>query len=1036
MMRVLFTFAIATATLVSAQAPRYRIDSISGTSSIGDGSAATSALLGFPNSVLADSKGGFYIGDDQNFRIRYVAANGTITTVVGNGSAGLTPNGVAGLENTVTSITAMAISANGDLHFVDPVSCIVSRLDSQGIVRRVAGVSRTCGFSGDRGPATSAQLNSPFGIAFDPQGRLLIADQYNHRIRRVNADNTIETIGGTGDSQIFAANGLVATQSTTSFPGSLAVAPDGTIYFAEVGYRRVRKIGTDGRITNVAGDGFSGNSGDDGPATSARFREIAGIAFDGPRNRLFISDAYWQRVRAVNLNAGTISHTAGILVPSLSATSALAGSFTGDGGQPKDAGLDRPYGISVDSNGSLLIADLNNNRIRRVDATIRTVAGRFRNTADGPANRAEHFPASLALNPAGELLIADYFNKIIRRVAGNGTTSTLAGTPPERYVFKTNGGDNGPATSANFANLIGLAVDATGRTYVNDDGRIRRIDGATISAFGANSGFVSSGAGAMAVDRTRNLLYLADSSTQKILVADLAQGATFRDFAGTGTAGFSGDGGQARLAQLNNPGDLDVDAAGNLYIADVGNNRVRRVDLSGVITTILGSGVRGTAETAVSDAPALEAAIFPTGMTVDSAGRITLGEGRIPMIRQYDPATKRIRRIVGGEPRAVAGTGSGTALVRADASGNIYFAGVDMVVRTLRPVQLSRFELVSGNSQSAGIGTKLAAPLVVRIAATDGPVSGIPVSFTSSGAAFNPATAFTDAEGLAKTEVTLGTTLGSVTINAALEGLPTISFQATATTGGGVVVNPNRPALRATGGAATASAFGGGSTISAGTWMEIYGTNLSTVTRSWGDADFRGSQAPVELDGVRVTVGGRNAFVAFVSPGQINVQVPDGIATGPVAVAVINANGTSDAINVTAAAASPALLAPPVFAVGGVQYVAALHQDGAFVGRVGLIAGANFRPAKAGDVITLYGIGFGATAPAIPAGQVVGGIANLADVKVRIGDREATVLYGGLAPSAIGLYQFNVVMPAGSGELPLVVTAGALSTQRLTITGE
>ena len=126
-MHILFIFAIVTATLVSAQAPtRYRIDSISGTSSIGDGSAATSALLGFPNSVLADSKGGFYIGDDQTFRIRYVAANGTITTVVGNGSAGLTPDGVAGLENTVTSVAAMAISSNGDLYFVDPVSCIVS----------------------------------------------------------------------------------------------------------------------------------------------------------------------------------------------------------------------------------------------------------------------------------------------------------------------------------------------------------------------------------------------------------------------------------------------------------------------------------------------------------------------------------------------------------------------------------------------------------------------------------------------------------------------------------------------------------------------------------------------------------------------------------------------------------------------------------------------------------------------------------------------------------------------------------------------
>ena len=146
-----------------------------------------------------------------------------------------------------------------------------------------------------------------------------------------------------------------------------------------------------------------------------------------------------------------------------------------------------------------------------------------------------------------------------------------------------------------------------------------------------------------------------------------------------------------------------------------------------------------------------------------------------------------------------------------------------------------------------------------------------------------------------------------------------------------------------------------------GTWIELYGTNLATGARPWGGDDFKGSQAPTELDGVKVTIGGRSAYVAFISPNQINAQVPDGIAAGPLPVIVTYANGASEAVTVTAAPASPALLAPPVFSVGGVQYAVALHQDGAFVGRDGLIADANFRPAQAGDVITLYGVGFGAT---------------------------------------------------------------------------
>ncbi len=508
--------------------------------------------------------------------------------------------------------------------------------------------------------------------------------------------------------------------------------------------------------------------------------------------------------------------------------------------------------------------------------------------------------------------------------------------------------------------------------------------------------------------------------------------AAFRDFAGTGTAGLAGDSGPARTAQISSPGALAVDPAGNVYIADGGNNRVRRVDPSGVITTIIGNGTRATAETAVPGAAALEAAIAAIGLTVDAVGRVTLAEGRIPMIRQYDPATRRLRRIAGGEPRALAGTGYWAISVQADAAGNIYFGLLDHIVRVLRPVQLSRFELASGNGQSAAPNTKLAAPLVVRVASADGPVAGIGVSFSSTGATLNPAIAFTDSEGLARTEVSWGATAGAVTIRAELEGLTAVTFQATAGAAGGGGGNVNRPAIRA-GGIATVGAFGGGAVISPGTWIEIFGTNLAPVTRSWGGNDFQGPQAPTELDGVKVSINSQAAFVAYISPTQINVQVPGGIGTGLVPITVTNAGGTSESFMITAAAASPALLAPDAFQIGGVQYAVALHQDGAYAGREGLIAGVNFRPARPGDVLTLYGIGFGATTPAIQPGVVVSGSPTLANVAVRLGDAVATVQFAGLAPSAVGLYQFNIVVPADAPDGDVTLTISGVS-QKLAIT--
>jgi uncharacterized protein (TIGR03437 family) len=245
----------------------------------------------------------------------------------------------------------------------------------------------------------------------------------------------------------------------------------------------------------------------------------------------------------------------------------------------------------------------------------------------------------------------------------------------------------------------------------------------------------------------------------------------------------------------------------------------------------------------------------------------------------------------------------------------------------------------------------------------------------------------------------------------------------------------------APGGIIAAGAFGAFPTVAPGSWIEIYGSNLAPSVGTWTAADFSGVNAPRKLNGVTVTIGGQTAFPDYVSPTQINAQVPSNVGLGTQPVIATTADGSSDPAFVNVAAEAPGLLAPSSFNVNGTQYVAALFSDNStFVLPTGAISGLQSRPAKAGEIITLYGIGFGAVTPNIPAGQIVQQINSLAaPFHLFIDGVEAGVQYDGLAPSAIGLYQFNVVVPkaATGNAVPVMFTlAGAAGTQTLSIATE
>jgi uncharacterized protein (TIGR03437 family) len=238
------------------------------------------------------------------------------------------------------------------------------------------------------------------------------------------------------------------------------------------------------------------------------------------------------------------------------------------------------------------------------------------------------------------------------------------------------------------------------------------------------------------------------------------------------------------------------------------------------------------------------------------------------------------------------------------------------------------------------------------------------------------------------------------------------------------------------GGVISASSFGAFNAVAPGSWIEIYGANLAGVTSSWASSDFTGANAPTTLDLVKVTVGGQPAVIDYISSGQVNVQVPSNVSAGTQQLILSNEDGTTSAYSVTVNATEPGFWAPPNFKIGGNQYVGAQSSDfKTYILPTGAVSGLTSQPAKPGDTIILYGVGFGAVSPSTPSGQLVSGQNALtATLQISIGGVPATTSYAGLAPNYVGLYQFNVLVPtvAAGNAVPVTFKLGGVSgTQTL-----
>jgi uncharacterized protein (TIGR03437 family) len=669
--------------------PVYTVQTVAGSNPLGDGGPAANAVVLNANVVITDANGNVFIAENQG-RVRRVGTNGLISTVAGTpgvpSPGANSGDGGPAVQAGLNVPLGLAVdSAETSLYILEFQACRIRKVNlATGIITTVAG-NGVCQMGAD-GSAAATSFDYPAAMLMDSQGRLVVAERVGNRIRRIDTNGNITTIAGNGTAGLTG-NGGPAAQAQIASPASLSEDANGNLFFTDITNCLVREIDAATGILHTIAGSVCGFGGDGGPPLAALLNPN-GVLAAPAGNLIYVSDA-GSRIRQINLSSNTITTYAGAGTTGISVTGGPASQT-----QFEDAGS-----MAFAADGSLLVAQTFG--VLRIDSkgTVSNFAGINPEAGDGGSapNAILAYPSYVASDGKGGFVLSDGANGRIRAVTSAGVISAVAGTDE----FSGSSGDGGPAKSAGIAFVRGLTMDAAGNIYIAQGAfqtpstfELRRITPAgIINQFGSSTLALPSG---LAVDPGQHFLYVSEANGNRIVKVDLSSG-TATTFAGqgtpgtTGTAGFAGDGGPAANAQFSSPGQIAVDGAGNVYVADGGNARIRRISASGnLIQTVAGNG-SFTYSGDGGPATAASISLF-VGMTVDSAGDIFFSEGL--RIRRVDAVSGIVNTIAGGAIGGFAGDGGPAISARfadaegmaADSQGNLYFADLlNHRVRVLSP---------------------------------------------------------------------------------------------------------------------------------------------------------------------------------------------------------------------------------------------------------------------------------------------------------------------------------------------------------------
>jgi uncharacterized protein (TIGR03437 family) len=876
--------------------------------------SAISATLVSPFGLASDPAGNLYVSDTYLSQVFKITIDGKIAVFAGNGTSGYSGDGGPAAQAELTNPVALALDANGNLYIGDSYWAVIRMVDLRGIIHTFAGNPGAVQ-PGDGGPALQARFLSPDGLAVNSAGDVYIADSdpRSDTIREVDTSGIVTKIAGEYGFYGDPGNGL-STVSSLFAPGGLAVDSRGNLYFADTEACGIWQISPSFNMTQFAGDGNCAFDGD-GAATGHALDNPAYLTF-GSGGNLYVTDVGTQRIRVIGQNQ--MSTVAGTGAPG----------YNGDGIPAAKAQLEFPEGIGADSTGNVYFAESYGHRVREIDTqgVIHTVAGVGANLPlgdGGAATSAVLLQAQgIVSDRKGGFYVLDSKTSTVRSISPNGAITTVAGTGLAGY-----NGDGIPATQAQLYSPFALALDAQGNLYISDSGnnRVRMIN---------------------------------------------AQG-IIQTVAGTGAFGFNGDGIPANQAELARPEGITIDPYGDLLICDIDNHRLRIV-AGGMIGTIAGNKGQ-TDQVPPTDSgdgmSALTASfVFLYGVAVDPAGNVYTADEGTNRIRKI--GTDGIIRPFAGESGNVGTTGDGGPATNAtlnypyqiatDGNGNV-FISCDDRIREVTTDGIIHTLIGGGSEPQKGSG-QIATAVALQF---------VPYQIWPS-----PDGSLYIAD--------VASVLHYVPGQISREGVQNVAN------------------------------FAGGGTVAPGEIIVMYGSSLGPAALTTPTFTSSPTAFPTSIAGTQVLFDGTAAPLLYVQSGLIALVVPFEVAGKTVTHVQASINGTpTNQVDLGVVPVNPGMWPSAVNADGSINSAS--------------------NPARAGQVVSFYLSGAGVTNPALSDGQFVEDSTHLlaATVQVTIGGQSVQPVYAGAAPDSIaGQVQITVPIPSGttpSIAVPVTVTVGGVA---------